>query len=188
MRVLSLTFMLVVLAVTTSAATVPPAALMPATQATLKTLSALNGSSFDVAFMRALIPVHEEAVEIAMAATLNADHTQVLKWNQAVVERKNAEVRQMLGWLKAMGAAPAKRNAGVQTVSVKKMRSLKDAALEKAYLPLMATHLEQSAAMAQLAATKAGNPSVRAFAASVAKKEKTEAVMLRSWLQGWYGK
>jgi uncharacterized protein (DUF305 family) len=188
MRVLVLTTLLVIVAVTASAATVPPATVMPATQATLKALSTLTGTSFDVAFMRALVPVHEEAVEIAMAATLNADHTQVLKWNQAVVERKNAEVRQMLGWLKVMGASPARRNAGVQTSAVKQMRVLKDAALEKAYLPLMATHLEQSAAMAQLAASKASDPSLRSFAAGVAKKEKTEAAMLRSWLKGWYGK
>ena len=41
--------------------------------------------------------------------------------------------QQMIGWLKSMGASPTKRNAGVQTAPVKKMRSLKDAALEKAF-------------------------------------------------------
>ena len=183
MRALLLVFTLGVFAATTTAAMVTPEM-----QTTLKTLSALSGATFDVAFMRVLVPVHEEAVEIAMAATLNADHTQVLKWNQAVVERKNAEVRQMLGWLKEMGASPTKRYAGVQTAPVKKMRALKDAALEKAYLPLMATHMEQSAALAQLAAKKASNPAVRSFAASVAKKETSDAAMLRSWLKGWYGK
>jgi len=183
MRAVLLVLVLGAFAATTAAATATPE-----TQTTLKTLSVLNGASFDVAFMRALIPVHDEAVEIAMAATLNADHTQVLKWNQAVVERKSAEVRQMLGWLKQMGAPPAKRNAGIQTASVKKMRSLKDAALEKAYLPLMAVHLEQSASLAQLAAKKANNPAVRSFAASVVKKETADAAMLRSWLKGWYGK
>ena len=183
MRALLLVLVLGVFAAATAAATVTPE-----TQTTLKTLAALNGTAFDVAFMRVLVPVSEEAVEIAMAATLNADHTQVLKWNQAVVERKNAEVRQMLGWLKTMGASPTKRNAGVQTAPVKKMRVLKDAALEKVYLPLMATHLEQSAALAQLAAKKASNPAVRSFATSVAKKEMSDATMLRSWLKGWYGK
>lgn len=183
MRVLLVALMFVVLAAATAVATVAPE-----TQTTLKALATLNGSSFDVAFMRALIPIDEEAVEIAMAATLNADHTQVLKWNQTVVERKNAEVRLMLGWLTSMSAGPTKRNAGVQTPSVKKMRSLKDAALEKAYLPLMATHLEQSAALAQLAAQKASNPTLRSFAVAMAKKEKTEAAMLRSWMAGWYGK
>jgi len=180
--------LLLVLALGVFAATTAAAVVTPETQTTLKTLSALNGAAFDVAFMRVLVPVHEEAVEIAMAATLNADHTQVLKWNQVVVERKNAEVRQMLGWLKGMGASPTKRNAGIQTAPVKKMRSLKDAALEKAYLPFMATHLEQSAALAELAAKKASNLAVRSFATSVAKKETSDAAMLRSWLKGWYGK
>lgn len=186
MRSLIVVLTLGLLAVTTAAAATP--AVSPATQATLKSLAGLSGSAFDVAFMRALIPVHEEAVEIAMAATLNADHTQVLKWNQAVVERKNAEVRQMVAWLKGMGAQPAKRNVGVQTANVKKMRQLKDAALEKAYLPLMASHLEQSAALAQLASKKASSAAVRAFAAKVVKTENSEASMLRGWMKSWYGK
>src|SRR3972149_4581042 len=59
------------------------------------------------------LPAHEEAVEIAMAATLTADHTELLKWNQRLVERKNAQVRQMLTWLREAGASPAQRNVGV---------------------------------------------------------------------------
>lgn len=172
----------------TAAAAPQTQTVTPETQLVLKTLSGLSGPAFDVAFLRALVPVHEEAVEIAMAATLNADHAQVLRWNQAMVERKNAEVRQMLAWLKGLGAAPTKRNVGVQTASVKKMRSLKDAALEKAYLPLMATHLEQSAALAQLAARRASSPAVRSFAAGVVKQETAEAAMLRAWLKDWYGR
>lgn len=181
---LVLTLMLVgVLAATSVAAT-----LTSATQATVKSLSGLSGSKFDVAFMQVFIPVHEEAVEIAMAATLNADHTQLLKWNQVVVERKNEQVRSMIAMLKAYGAKPTKRNVGVQTASVKKMRQLKDAALEKAYLPLMASHLDQTAALAQLAAKKASKPEVRALAAKIAKQDAQDAATLRSWLKAWYKK
>ncbi len=179
---------LLVLLLGVFAATTAAAAVSPATQSTLKTLSGLSGQAFDVAFLRALIPVHDEAVEIAMAATLNADHTEVLKWNQRVVERKNAEVRQMLAWLKEMGSAPGQRSVGVPTASVKKMRSLKDAALEKAYLPMMASHLEQSVALAQLAAKRSANPAVRSFAAAVVKQETSEATMLRGWMKTWYAK
>lgn len=164
------------------------ASLTSATQATIKSLSSMSGSRFDVAFMQAFIPVHEEAVEIAMAATLNADHTQLLKWNQVVVERKNEQVRTMIAILKASGAKPTKRNVGVQTASVKKMRQLKDAALEKAYLPLMASHLDQTAALAKLASTKASRPELRALAAKIAKQEAQDASTLRSWLKAWYKK
>lgn len=181
-----MTFMtlLLVLAVTGVLTAAP--ALTPQTAATIRSLSSLQGQAFDVAFLRALIPVHEEAVEVAMMATLNADHTELLKWNQRVVERKNEQVRSMLAWLKEMGAGPFRRNVGVQTAAVKKMRSMKDAALEKAYLPLMASHLEQSAALAALAIKKASRAEIRAFAQGIVKVETQEAAMLRGWMRKWY--
>ena len=102
--------------VTVQAAAAPPD---PAVAA----LSRLSGSAFDVAFLQTLIPLHEEAVEIAMAATLNADHSELLKWNQRMVERKNAEVRRMLGWLQQAGHSPRKRMVGVASAPVKQMRA-----------------------------------------------------------------
>lgn len=149
-------------------------------------LSKLSGPSFDTAFLRALIPVDEEAVEIALAATLNANHTELLKWNQRLVERKNDQIRKMLAWLKEAGAAPGRRNVGVATAPVKQMRSLTDAALERAYLPLMAAHLESSTRLAALAVQKASRPDLRVFAAGIVKTETAEAVMLRGWLKRWY--
>jgi uncharacterized protein (DUF305 family) len=158
----------------------------PPPDPTIVSLSKVTGAAFDTAFMRALIPVDEEAVEIALAATLNANHVELLKWNQVLVERKNQQVRRMLGWLKEAGAAPGKRNVGVFTPPVKRMRSLRDAALERAYLPAIAAHLEYSARLAALAAQKANRPELRAFAAGIVKTETAEAAMLRGWLKKWY--
>lgn len=115
-----------------------PAPAYPIPDPALASLARLNGQEFDVAFMRTLIPVHEEAVEIALAATLNADHPELLQWNQRMIDRKSGQVRQMLDWLQQAGAWPGRRSAGVVTDPVKKMRALRGAALERAYLPLMA--------------------------------------------------
>lgn len=182
MRILGATMVLVLglLALAT------PTQSAAATDPTLARLSALKGKQFDVAFMQELIPVDEEAIEIAMTATLNADHSQLLQWNQAFVERQNEQVRQMLAWLQEDGSRPTKRNAGVATPSVKKMQALRGAALEKAYLPMMASHLDHSVAMARLAASKASQPAVRAFAQKVAKLDGQDAAMLRGWLKKWY--
>lgn len=190
MRIL-FTFMLIVLLAATlvSAAKpkpTPKPAMMP--NPTVAALSKLSGQAFDVAFMRELIPVHEEAVEIALAATLNADHTQLLQWNQVVIDRKSTQVKQMLTWLQEAGASPGRRAANVVSEPVKKMRSLGGAALEQSYIPMMASRLEHSAELASLAATKASKAEVRSFAAEVMKVEKAEAAMLRSWLKQWYNK
>ena len=136
-----------------------PTPAYPTPNPALASLSRLSGQEFDVAFMRTLIPVHEEAIEIALATTLNADHPELLQWNQKMIDRKSAQVRQMLAWLQQAGASPGRRNAGVVTDPVKKMRALRGAALERAYLPLMAAHLDQSVALGRLAAAKAGRSS-----------------------------
>lgn len=163
-----------------------PLTAAPAPAPVVASLAALNGPAFDTAYMRALIPVHEEAVEIAMAATLNADHAELLKWNQRLVERKSAQVRQMLTWLRAAGAAPGQRNVGVATPAVKKLRGLEGGALERAYIPLLASHLERSVALSRLAVTKAHRPELRAMAQEIVRVEGQEVTMLRGWLKTWY--
>jgi len=59
------------------------------------------------AWFAAYLAEDEEAVEVAMAATLWADHTDLLKWNQRMIERKNAQVRQMLTLLSGVGSTPS---------------------------------------------------------------------------------
>ena len=184
MRIL-LTMALVLLTATALVAGPSPS---PTPNPTVAALARLSGQAFDVAFMRAIIPTHEEAVEIALAATLNADHPELLQWNQKVIDRKSGQVRQMLAWLQQAGASPAGRNAGVVTPPVKQMRALGGAALERVYLPMMAAHLDQSVALGALAATKAGKPELRTLAQGMVTVERQEAAMLRGWLKQWYSR
>ena len=149
-------------------------------------LSSLNGQAFDVAFTQALIPIDEEAVEMAMTATLYADHSTLLRWNQDFVERKNKEIRKMLSLLQSMGARPSERRAGVATAHVKKLRTLRGAALEKTYLPLLAAQLDQSASLEHLATGKASRSEVRDFAKQSVRMDGQESTTLRSWLKQWY--
>ncbi len=158
----------------------------PAPDPTLTRLSGLSGQAFDVAFLQALVPGDDEAVEIAMTATLYADHPEVLRWNQEYVERTRQQIRKMLTWLQEMGATPTERREGVATASVKKMRGLRDAALERAYLPLMASHLDHDVALARLAAKKATRPAVHTFAEETVKGGTQESARLRNWLKKWY--
>lgn len=156
------------------------------TDPTVARLSSLNGDAFDVAFMQALIPVDDEAIEMAMTATLYADHGELLRWNQVAVERSNEHVRKMLTWLQQAGAGPAERRAGVTTASVKKLRSLRGAALERAYLPLMAAQIDKTVAMTRLAAEKARRPELREFAKDAVRVESQDSAMLRGWMKQWY--
>lgn len=155
---------------------------------TVAALSRLSGQEFDVAFMRELIPIDEEAVEIVNSATLYADHPVLLQWNQRLIDRKTSQVNQMLSVLKQMNIAPGRRMVTVVSEPVKQMRSLRGAALEKVYIPLMVAHLGRSLELGKLAATKAGRPEIRSLAETLVKAESQEVVMLRGWMATWYPK
>jgi len=157
-----------------------------APSATLARLSGLSGQTFDIAFLQSLVPADEEAVEMAMTATLYADHPDLLRWNQDFVERENGQVRQTLSLLQAMGAGPAERRAGVATTSVKKLRTLRGSALERAYLPMLAAQLDQTSALARLASEKSSRPEVRALALQALKDGGGASAVLRGWLKAWY--
>ncbi len=174
--------LLVFLATPLAAATAPSPAPDPA----VATLARLSGKSFDVAYMRLVIPANEEAVEVAMAATLWGDHTDLLKWNQKMIERKNQQVRQMLSVLTGLSAAPGQRYVGVVTPTVKKVRALRGAALERTYMTFLITHFDRNVALSRMAAAKGASPEVKALGAAIVKAEATEATMLRRWLKKWY--
>ena len=162
------------------------AAPSPAPDPSVATLARLSGKNFDVAYMRLVIPAHEEAVEVAMAATLWADHTDLLKWNQRMIERKNAQVRQMLTLLNGVGSAPTQRYVGVATPTVKKVRTLRGGALERTYINYLLAHFDRNVALSRMAAGKGSNPEIKALGAAIVKVEGGEATMLRGWIKKWY--
>jgi uncharacterized protein (DUF305 family) len=69
---------------------------------------------------------------------------------------------------------------------VKKLRTLRGPALERTYLSMMAGELDQSAALARLATTKAHRPELRDFARASLQADTQDAGRLRSWMKQWY--
>ena len=178
-------FAAVTLATPAPSAPAPSTPSAPPPDPTVARLQRLTGPAFDVAFMQALVPIDDETVEMAMTATLYADHTELLRWNQVVVERKNEQIRKLLAWLQEAGASPAERRAGVATASVKRLRTLRGPALERAYLSFMTTQLNQAASLARLASSKGSKPALREFAVSIARVESQDSTMLQGWMKQW---
>src|SRR5690348_8611262 len=182
MRIAQVVIVLVALALVVPA---PASFAAPADPAVAK-LSALHGQAFDVAYLRDVIPVGDESVEMAMTATLYADHPDLLHWNQNFTEREHAQIQKMVALLGDLGAQPGQRNEGVATAPVKKLRSLRGAALERTYITLMTQHLDRSVALSRLAAQRADRPELRAFAANAAAADAKDAATLRGWMTAWY--
>lgn len=148
-------------------------------------LSALHGRAFDVAYLQAMIPAGDEAVEMALTATLYADHSALLHWNQDFAEREHGTIKHMVTVLEQLGAH-AQRNEGVATPSVKALRSLRGAALERKYVALMTAHFDHAVALSRLAASRADRSDIRSIAAGVIATDSKDAARLHGWVTAWY--
>lgn len=56
---------------------------------------------FDQAFIDAMIPHHESAIQEAQAALAQAEHAEVRELARSIVERQQPEITQMQAWRKA---------------------------------------------------------------------------------------
>jgi len=155
---------------------------------TVSALSKLTGRDLDIAALRELLPRFEEDVEIAYAATLNADHPALLQWNQRVIERKSNQIKALLALLRDMNAAPGRRGVSVVTPEVKQMRQLKGGPLERRYLPLMIERFGTNGAVAELAVRKGTSAGLKTLAGEITRTERREIAMMTAWLKEWHGR
>jgi uncharacterized protein (DUF305 family) len=165
----------------------PTPVTVPSPHPALAPLARLAGRDLDAAAARELVPRFEEDIEIAYAATLNADHPPLLQWNQRMIERKSGQVKQLLALLSAAGASPGRRGVDVVTADVRQMRQLRGAPLERRYLALMIARFELNAAIADLVLQKGAGADLKTLARTIATVERREIAMLRAWRKEWYG-
>jgi uncharacterized protein (DUF305 family) len=85
-----------------------PGALMPgmATEAELDHLASLQGSAFDVEFLRLMIRHHEGGLSMAQYGAAHAQLQPVRQLAQSIAQTQTAEVQTMLELLTARGGTP----------------------------------------------------------------------------------
>ncbi len=66
----------------------------------LKKLESLNGSGFDVEFIRQMIPHHEGAVEMAIKIKSNDSYAELKELAEDVITSQESEIKQMREWLR----------------------------------------------------------------------------------------
>lgn len=64
----------------------------------VESLAGKSGEAFDQAFIAAMIPHHEGAVEMAKLALENAEHPELKRLAAEIIEAQNREIEMMKGW------------------------------------------------------------------------------------------
>lgn len=137
----------------------------------------------DKAFLSAMIPHHEAAVAMAADVLKNGRDTQVKKWAEAVIADQEAEIKQMRGWLTALGGDDA---AAADSMK-KSMHSMMGMPMSKDpdinFVSMMIGHHAGAVEMAVSAIISSTNEDIVKFARNIVHAQLDEIIAYKAWLK-----
>jgi uncharacterized protein (DUF305 family) len=175
----------VILAACGSTSSTNPGASMP--MAAQSTNSAMMHNAGDVTFAQAMIPQHQQAVQMAKLAATRASDSRVKDLAARIEAAQGPEVTMMTGWMSSWGASMPSDMAGMDMpglMSVTDMAALNAAsgtAFDKAFLTMMIAHHTGALAMAKTELASGSDADAKALAQSIIDgqtKEITEMKMI----------
>lgn len=143
-------------------------------------LGALRGPEFDRAFLSAMIPHHQAAVQMSQAVLETTADPQVRNWAQAIIEAQDREITQMNRMLQPLGgpdAGMAGHMDGMMADMVSEARTGGDRAFVEGMLP----HHASAITMATMALLHSENPEVLDLAREIAQEQAREMREFRQW-------
>jgi uncharacterized protein (DUF305 family) len=150
-----------------------------------------DGRYSDRAFIDAMVPHHQGAVEMAEVALDNAEHQQIRDLAQDIVTAQEAEIEELKS-IKKEQYGTSKVPMGMSAQEMQMMGMTDPDALanrdpfDKAFIDAMIPHHQSAIAMANVALEASKNPQIRQIAEDIVSAQEREISQLQRWRQQWY--
>src|SRR5918998_4998790 len=150
-----------------------------------------NGRYSDKAFIDAMVPHHQGAVEMAEVALQNAEHERIKQLSRAIISTQRAEIEE----LKAIkqqefGTSQVPMEMSAQEMQMMGMTDPEALAnrdpFDKAFIDAMIPHHQSAIQMAQVAYQKSDNPEIKTLAEGIVEAQTREITRMEGWRQQWY--
>lgn len=148
-----------------------------------------NGEYSDAAFVDAMVPHHEGAVEMAQVASKNAEHEKTRQLAQNIIDSQRAEIEEFKRIRENLDG-PVMKMSGEDTMlgMMKDPQQLADEnPFDRAFIDNMIPHHESAIAMAEVALKKSKNSEIRGIAGDIVSAQKREIGQMKQWRKEWYG-
>ena len=148
-----------------------------------------GGKYSDAAFVDAMIPHHEGAVEMAQVAVKNADHEQIKHLSQNIISSQKAEIKDLEKLREDLNGPVMKMSPSDRSMMgmMEDPQQLADERpFDKAFIEHMIPHHESAIAMAQVALQKSKNSRIKGIAQDIVSAQKQEISEMKQWRKEWY--
>lgn len=151
-----------------------------------------NGKYSDKAFIDAMVPHHQGAIEMARVALKNAEHQEIKELSRNIISSQQAEIEE----LKAIKKEEFGTSNVPMEMSQEQMRSMgmmmnpqelaNRKPFDKAFIDAMIPHHQSAIEMAEVASEKSENPRIKELAENIMSAQKREIEQMKQWRKEWY--
>ena len=151
-----------------------------------------NGKYSDKAFIDAMVPHHQGAIEMAQVALKHAEHEEIKELSRNIVSTQQAEIEE----LKSIKQEEFGTSNVPMEMSQEQMRSMgmmmdpqelaNREPFDKAFIDAMIPHHQSAIEMAEVAYQKSENPRINELAQNIVSAQKREIEQMRRWREQWY--
>jgi uncharacterized protein (DUF305 family) len=150
-----------------------------------------EGKYSDRAFIDAMVPHHQGAIDMAEVGLKNAEHERIKQLSRAIISTQQAEIEE----LKSIKEEEFGTSEVPMEMSQEQMKSMgmtdptelanKDP-FDKAFIGAMVPHHQSAIEMAQVASEKSENPEIKDLAENIVSAQRREIEQLLQWREAWY--
>jgi uncharacterized protein (DUF305 family) len=151
----------------------------------------VNGQYSDRAFIDAMVPHHQGAIEMAEVALENAEHQQIRDLAQDIVSAQEAEIEELKSIKKEeFGTSRVPMEMSAEEMQMMGMTEPQELAnkdpFDKAFIDAMIPHHQSAIEMAQVAHRQSDNPKIKKLAEDIVEAQTREITQMEGWRQQWY--
>src|SRR5215203_1986376 len=151
-----------------------------------------NGKYSDKAFIDAMVPHHQGAIEMAEVALKNAEHEEIKELSHNIISSQQAEIEE----LKAIKKEEFGTSQVPMEMSQEQMQGMgmmmdsqelaDKEPFDKAFIDAMIPHHQSAIWMAQVAHEESKIPAIKDLAQNIISAQRAEIEHMTHWRRQWY--
>jgi uncharacterized protein (DUF305 family) len=150
-----------------------------------------NGKYSDKAFIDAMVPHHQGAIEMADVALQNAEHERIKQLSRNIISTQQAEIEELKTIKEQeVGTSKVPMEMSAQEMQMMGMTDPDTLAnknpFDKAFIDAMIPHHQSAIEMAQVALEESDNPRIKELAKNIVTAQQREIEQMLRWRQAWY--
>ena len=151
----------------------------------------IAGNGADLAFIDAMVPHHEMAIDMAKAAKERGEHPEIKKLAGEIAEAQQVEITQLnlirddLSTLKktSLGVPSHLTGMDMSMITLSKAKPF-----DREFIDMMVPHHQGAIRMARAELKRGKSPALEKIAKDIVDAQSREINEMNAWRKSWYGK